>query len=60
MAYGNSQARGQIGIAAAGLRHSYSNMGSEPHLRPTPQFVATRDPQPTERGQGLNPHPYEY
>ena len=43
VAYGGSQARGQIGAVADGLRHSHSNMGSEPHLRPIPQ-VATLDP----------------
>ena len=42
MAYGNSQARGQIGDAVAG------NAGSEKHLQPTPQLTATPDPQPTE------------
>ena len=26
-----------IGATAAGLRHSHSNEGSEPHLQPTPQ-----------------------
>ena len=31
-AYGASQARGRIGAAAAGLRQSHSNTGSEPHL----------------------------
>ena len=40
--YGNSQARGQIGAAAAGLRQSHSNAGSEPHLRP--KLMATPDP----------------
>ena len=35
VAYGVSQARGQIGATAAGLHHSHSNTGSEPHLRPT-------------------------
>ena len=35
-AYGGSQARGQIGAAAAGLRHGYSNTGSKLSLRPTP------------------------
>ena len=35
-AYGGSQARGLIGVVAAGLRHSHSNAGSEPHLQPTP------------------------
>ena len=29
MAYGSSQARGQIGAVAAGLRQSHSNAGSE-------------------------------
>ena len=31
-AYGGSQARGLIGAVAAGLHHSHSNTGSEPHL----------------------------
>ena len=31
-AYGVSQARGQIGATAAGLHHSHSFKGSEPHL----------------------------
>ena len=35
MAYGDSQARGLIRAVAAGLHHSHSNAGSEPHLRPT-------------------------
>ena len=44
--YGGSQARGQIGAIATGLRHthSHSNVGSEPHLQPTPQLMATPDP----------------
>ena len=54
VAYGGAQARGPIGAIAASLRHSHSNRGSEPHLRPTPQLTATLDPQPTEQGQGLN------
>ena len=33
----------------------YSNTRSEPCLWPTPQITAMLDPQPTERGQGLNP-----
>ena len=44
MEYGGSQARGLIGAAAAGLRQSHSNMGSELRLRPTPQLVAMLDP----------------
>ena len=36
MACGSSQSRGQIGAAAAGLHHGHSDLGSEPHLQPTP------------------------
>ena len=43
-AYGESQARGQIGAIAASLCHSHSNVGSESRLRPTPQLMATLDP----------------
>ena len=43
-AYRNSQARGQIRAAAASLRHSHSNTGSEPHLRPMPHLVAMPAP----------------
>ena len=32
VAYGGSQARGQIGAVAAGLHHRHSNARSEPHL----------------------------
>ena len=48
VAYGASQARGQIRAAATGLHHSHSNTGSKLHLQPTPQRTATPDPQPTE------------
>ena len=41
MAYGGSQAGAQIIAVAAGLHHSHSNMGSELHLQPTPQLMAT-------------------
>ena len=44
MACGGSQARGLIRAAAAGLHHSHSNEGSEPHLQPTPKLTATLDP----------------
>ena len=60
MAYGSSQARGQIGAIAAYLRHSHSNAGPKLCLRPTPQLMATPDPQLTEQGQGLNPCPHGY
>ena len=43
-AYGNSQARGQVGFAAARLLHSHSNTGSKPNLQLTPQLTATPDP----------------
>ena len=43
VAYGGSQATGLIGTATTGLRQSHSNVGSEPHLRPTPQLTATPD-----------------
>ena len=39
VAYGGSQARGQIG-----LHHSQSNAESELRLRPAPQLTATLDP----------------
>ena len=44
VAYGNSQARGLIGAVPAGHDHSHSNVGSKPHLQPTPQLTATPDP----------------
>ena len=40
MAYGISQTRSQIRAAAAGLHHSHSFAGSEPHLRHTAQHMA--------------------
>ena len=57
-AYGGSQARSRIRAVTAGLHHSHSNAGSEPHLQPTPQLTATLDRQPTEQGQGSNPQPH--
>ena len=46
VAHGVSQARGLIRAVAAslGLDQSHSNAGSEPCLRPTPQFMAMPDP----------------
>ena len=55
--YGSSQARSQIGAAAATLHHSHSKARSESPMRPTPQLPATPDPQPTGQGQESNPHP---
>ena len=43
-ANGGSQAKGRLRAAAAGLRYSHSNTGSEPSLQPTPQLMATPDP----------------
>ena len=40
MAYGGSQARGQIGAISAGLHQNHSNTGSELHLQPTPHGSA--------------------
>ena len=59
-AHGSSQARGRIRAAAAGLHPSHSNVGSEPHRRPTPQLIAALDPEPTAQGQGSNLCPYGY
>ena len=44
-ANGGSQARGWMRAAAASLCHSHRNAGSEPCLHPTPQLMATPDPQ---------------
>ena len=44
LAHGGSQARGRVGVTAAGLHHSHSNAGCEPGLRPTPQLMAMPDP----------------
>ena len=58
LAYGGFQARGLIRATAAGHSHSRSNACTEPCLQPTPQITAMPDPEPTERGQGLNWHPH--
>ena len=60
MAYGGSQAKGQIGATAAGLHHSPSNAISKLHLQPTPQPTEMLDPLPTEQGQGSNLGPHGY
>ena len=57
VAYGGSQARGQIRAVATGLYHSHINVGSETCLQPTPQLTATLDPLPTDQGQGSDLHP---
>ena len=43
MAYGGSKTRGRTRAAASSLHHSHSNVGSKPHLLPTPQLMATLD-----------------
>ena len=43
-ACGSSQARGQMGTAAASLHHSHSNIGSKPCLQPTLQLIAMLGP----------------
>ena len=35
-----------------------SNARPKPRLQPTPQLTAMLNPQPTEQGQGSNPHPH--
>ena len=60
VAYGSSQARGQIGATAASLHHSRSNARSQPHLQPAPELMAMLGPSPTERGQGSAPHAHGY
>ena len=42
-AYEDSQARGQLGTAVTGLRHSHSNVGFA-HLWPTPQLTGMLNP----------------
>ena len=47
VAYGSSQAMGQIRAASASLHHIRSDARSEPHLRPMLQLMAVLDPLPT-------------
>ena len=42
VAYGGSQAWGQVGTVATSLRHSHSNVRSKPCLWPTPKLTATQ------------------
>ena len=37
-----------------------ANVGSKPPLPPILQLTAALDPEPSDRGQGLNPHHYGY
>ena len=57
-AYGSSWARGRIRAASAGLCHSYSNTGTQPHPPLTPQLKEMLDSSLTERCQGSNLHPH--
>ena len=59
-AHGSSQARGQIGTAAASLHHSPRNTRFELHLRPTLQLMAMPGPYLTDRAQNSNRHPRGY
>ena len=43
VAYENSWARGQIGVAAASPHHSHSNDRPEPSVQPILKLVATQD-----------------
>ena len=49
----SSQARGWIGVTAAGLHQSHSNTGSKPCLQPTPQLEAMLDPLTHWVGPGI-------
>ena len=44
VAYEGCQVRGQIGATAAAYATATATRGSEPHLQPTPQLMATPDP----------------
>ena len=55
VAYGGSQARGQIRAVAAGLCHNHSNARSKPCLRRTPQLMATPDPLIHSSRPGIKP-----
>ena len=44
IAYGRSPTRGAIGAVVSSLCQSHSNVESEPHLWPIPQFVPMPDP----------------
>ena len=58
VAYGGSQARGQMRAAAARLHHSHSNVGSELCLQPTPHLKAMPDPYPLSEARNPKPHVY--
>ena len=58
MAYGSSQARGQIGAEATVLGHSHGNARSESRLCPTRQLTAMPDSQSADGGPGLNLRPH--
>ena len=55
LGYGSNQSCS----SPASLYHSHSNARSKLRLQPTLKLMATLDPQPTEQGQGLNPHPHD-
>ena len=44
VAYGNSQARGRIGAATAGIYHTHSNAAIKLHPQSTLQVAAMPDP----------------
>ena len=55
-AYGNSQARRQIRVAAAGLHHSHSYAGSELHSYSVPPCNARSLTHEWGQGSSLHPH----
>ena len=58
VAYGGSQARGQIGAVATVLHHSHSNTRSKPLLRPIPHSWYCWILSPLGKAQGLNLCPH--
>ena len=57
--YGGSQARGRIGaIYSCWPTPQPQQLGIRATSGPAPQLTAMPYPQPTERGQGSNPHPH--
>ena len=48
----------RLGVQVEPTPEPQQRAGCEPCLQPTPELMATLDPQPTEQGQGFNPQPH--
>ena len=48
----------RLGVESELQPPDYTTATATPYLQPTPQLMATPDPQSTERGQGLNLRPH--